>query len=286
MYGDSIFEVVTRNDINLLKKLIKHNADINVTDNNGMSLLHLVSDTEIANLLIKQGININATNNAGSTPIHWAVSKKNYSLVRLLLEYGAEINQADINGNTPLHLGAITDPYMIRLLLQGGADISRLNKKLLTPLQVAWNEGFSNNVQYLNTSFAKTIKFTDLVTPKLINSLDQQDQSKKILDVTMHPAIGFILRSNFEEAEKLIAKETNVNNIKDQKGNSALHWAIIKKNRGLVKNLLNQKADPNLKNMDQQSSLDILKMINDKSFSNYVIKLVEEQKKISKSIDK
>ena len=51
--------------------------------------------------LIKNGAEINSeTTNTKRTPIFYAVSFENYSLINFLIEKGADVNHMDINGET------------------------------------------------------------------------------------------------------------------------------------------------------------------------------------------
>ncbi|MGL4387767.1 MAG: ankyrin repeat domain-containing protein [Brevinema sp.] len=280
--NQSLFEAVGRNDVETTRYLISQNANIHIKDKNGMSLLHFISDVETADLLIKKGIDINATNNFGSTPLHWAVSQTNYNLVLHLLEYGAEIQAQDLNGNTALHLGSVTTPEMIALLLKGRARIDIENIYKQTPLQYALLNNKNEHVIYLSTSAIKGIQTNQYITPKLLTTFDQRDTNQKLLEVSVHPIIKMIFNNKFEQAEILIDRETNINTILDKDGNTILHWLVLKKNKPLIKKLLQKKADPQLKNKNNQTIFDLIDLTKDNNFKQYMNFLIEDQKKIKK----
>ncbi|MGL4561218.1 MAG: ankyrin repeat domain-containing protein [Brevinema sp.] len=281
-FGQSLIEAAGRNDLKAIKIMISQNANVHVKDHNGMSLLHLISDVETADLLIQKGIDINALNKFGSTPLHWAVSKTNYDLVLHLIEYGADINIADHNGNTPLHIAALITPEMIGLLLRGSARIDLQNIHKQTPLQYALAKGKPENSIYLNTSTVNTIPESKFITAKLLTVYDQRDTNLKVLEVSAHPIIQMIHTEQWDKVNLFIDRITNVNIIKDKDGNTLLHLAVLKKNRPLVKKLLQKKADPALKNNNGQTIIDLLNLLNDDNFKKYIEQLTKDLTKNKK----
>ena len=69
-------------------------------------------------LLLKKGADPNITNDDGLSPLHVAVNKQNISIVKLLLKYGANPNiKSKLYHQTPLHLAIKNNAYPIFLLL-------------------------------------------------------------------------------------------------------------------------------------------------------------------------
>ena len=81
---NSFFEAVVRNNRALVEYMIKNRADVTVTNSDGLTALHLVSDPKLGLTLIINGADINAKNRSGSTPLHWAVSRNKESIAKLL----------------------------------------------------------------------------------------------------------------------------------------------------------------------------------------------------------
>jgi len=85
--------------------------------------------------LLRAGANPDVRGNSGSTPLHYAASNNDLDLVALLLRYEASINLPENYGNTPLHYACRGRGLeTIRFLLNKGADPSKTNKSLDTPL--------------------------------------------------------------------------------------------------------------------------------------------------------
>ena len=100
------FARFNREDIEIIKTLIKGGADVNDKANNGNTPLHEAAmhndNANIIKELIKAGADINARNNHGFTPLHSAARfSKSVEIIRTLIEEGASIYTEDIVERTP-----------------------------------------------------------------------------------------------------------------------------------------------------------------------------------------
>ena len=89
----------------LVKLLLKHEADVNVTDYSGMtSLMHAANKGcySMVKLFLKQKAKVNMTDNFNYTALHFAVKHDYICTVRLLLTHKANPCIKDISGNTPM----------------------------------------------------------------------------------------------------------------------------------------------------------------------------------------
>ena len=57
-------------------------------------------------MLVKNAADINATDKNGDTPLHVAAQYNAYETALVLLEDGADTNAEDDKGHTPLHIAA------------------------------------------------------------------------------------------------------------------------------------------------------------------------------------
>ncbi|KAK6360084.1 hypothetical protein TWF730_006238 [Orbilia blumenaviensis] len=102
----------------LTKRLLEAGADPNNQDaNSGGPLLFAVGlqDKDVVELLLKHGADVNDDNNQGLTALHFAASAANKvqrgpetseAILRLLLSYGADVEKEAKDGETPLHRAA------------------------------------------------------------------------------------------------------------------------------------------------------------------------------------
>jgi ankyrin repeat protein len=111
-------------------------TDVNILNIKGESPLMLAALKGHKNLvekLIKKGADVNKT---GWTPLHYAASSGQLSIISLLLENSAYIDAESPNGTTPLMMAAMYGtPAAVKLLLQEGADVQLKNQQGLTALQ-------------------------------------------------------------------------------------------------------------------------------------------------------
>ena len=112
-------------------------TDVNILNVKGESPLMLAilkGQQDVAENLIKKGADVNKT---GWTPLHYAASSGQLSMISLLLENSAYIDAESPNGTTPLMMAAMYGtPAAVKLLLEEGADPQLKNQRGLTARHV------------------------------------------------------------------------------------------------------------------------------------------------------
>ena len=108
---------------------------LNVLGESPLMLAALKGELELATQMVKNGADVNKT---GWTPLHYAASNSQVSVVKLLLENYAYIDAGSPNGTTPLMMASMYgSPEAVKLLLDEGADPMLKNQLGLTALQFA-----------------------------------------------------------------------------------------------------------------------------------------------------
>ncbi|KAJ7953183.1 Ankyrin repeat domain-containing, chloroplastic-like protein [Quillaja saponaria] len=129
----------------LVDSLLKHNADINAVDKDGLTALHkaiIGKKQAVTNYLLRNSANPFIRDKEGATLMHYAVQVASSQAIKILLLYNVDINLQDNDGWTPLHVAVQarrTD--LVRLLLIKGADKALKNKDGLTPLDLCLYSG-------------------------------------------------------------------------------------------------------------------------------------------------
>ena len=141
---------IRRNRSRLAGILLKHGANANVVNNEGMTPLQILSkcyfkdEGIILNLalsLLKLGVDVNRLDKDNETPLHLAIRRDRFTLAGILLEHGADANVEDNNGQTPFQIlsqrhikdeGIILD--LVQLFLKNGAGLKTQNRDNETPL--------------------------------------------------------------------------------------------------------------------------------------------------------
>ncbi|CAG5115460.1 unnamed protein product [Candidula unifasciata] len=96
-------------NVRLVTTLLEQGADVNVAEEDGMSPLHILCNSEkhsfvrikIAKLLLRHKIDINMQDFYGRTALLLACHKNQIGLVDLLIHAGCDVNIPDKNGDTP-----------------------------------------------------------------------------------------------------------------------------------------------------------------------------------------
>lgn len=84
-----------RGSVEVVKLLLKHQADVNIVDGDGWAALHYAAwwgHVEVAELLLVHGAKVNALNSKGHTPIVSAIGDDNLNMIKVLIRYGADLN--------------------------------------------------------------------------------------------------------------------------------------------------------------------------------------------------
>ena len=113
---------------------------INQKTKHGHTPLHTAvraDGPEIVSLLLESGADVNITDTQGWSPLHLAVIRGHSDCVVSILHFGIKVDMMT-RGWTSLHLAALTDRVdIVSLLINGGADTSLINGQGKTALDIA-----------------------------------------------------------------------------------------------------------------------------------------------------
>ena len=139
-----------KKNLNLVKVLIQHGADVNAThqyNNYNLTALQWLikpkNDLNQMNIfleLLKHGADVNKVENQFKfTSLHIAAKEGNSKAIKHLLNYHANINPIDIFGITPLHYAIHSGEIScVNLLLEAGCDVNLRNGNTVpSPLHFA-----------------------------------------------------------------------------------------------------------------------------------------------------
>lgn len=183
----NLHDVVRKAELNQVKKLVSHGADVNATTAQGETPLHVAvqyGHRAIAEFLLAYGARGDVQNDDGDTPLHYAAGQGRADLVELLLNSQVDVNkknsqhwtflrlmtehaqatvakflnlsgQEDLawqkQGETALHRAVQGgNVKTVQLLLAAGADINATNDyNGQTPLHVAAGFGSLEVLSFL-----------------------------------------------------------------------------------------------------------------------------------------
>ena len=255
-YGDSLLlAAATLGNVDAVERLLSLGADVNKQNayTRDTAILRSVYGgyDEISRLLVYADADLNLPNNYRQTPMGLAVEKQNGYLIDLFLTNGVH---AGLDADTLLRASAQKNYVGVLAMLKGGVSPNVKNAPGNTPLIISASLGDTQSVRTLLAYRAD------------VNAVNNDGNT----------AMLYAARYNHPETVLALLAPLTMQyradvNIQNKKGETALYWAAMKGYAPVVKILLANDADKNLKTTSGQTALDVAKKYNRKE----VIKLLE-----------
>ena len=159
-----------KGNIIIIKKLINLGANIKLTNNKGLNILHLASQNNQVNVLAyfieKFNFDPMSIDQAKSTPLHWACYFGCENCVDYLLSFKeVNINSCDNEGKTPLHIAIVSENVnVIKKLIRYGSNKFIRDNNNNTPLELAEIKKKQNAISVLKKG-KKICKFFIIKPP-------------------------------------------------------------------------------------------------------------------------
>jgi ankyrin repeat protein len=241
-------------------------------------LLYAARENCIAciDVLLKHGADVNLPDPDGVSPLHLAIINSNWDFATRLIDAGADVNQWDVYGEAPLFAAigrsarreavrASIDPpnvadgmAVIRRLLDHGANPNM--QLFFRPANV---NGSTNTRG--STPLIRAANNGDL---ELVKLLLEHGADATIAMADRQTAIHAVLagrvpeKAALEIIRVLHAAGTDVNAValvnhrEEVRGGSALHFAVRKRYKDIIRQLASFGIDMNLKDQDGLTALD------------------------------
>ena len=249
---------IRRNRSRLVGILLEHGADANAENNEGMTPLQILSESDandernllnIAQLLLMHGAEVNRWDKANNTPLHLAIRRSRSRLAGILFEHGANANAENNEGMTPLQILSESDAddecdilNLAKLLLKCGAEVNRCDKANNTPLHLAMQRNrFMIAETLLEHGADANVENSGGMTPLQVLSQSHIEDERILLS----PAL-LLLK---------LGVELNRSNSDNE---TSLHLATQRNRFKLAEILLENGADTNAENDEGRTPLHIL----------------------------
>ena len=250
-------QIVTREK---LEGWLEDGADPNQELSNAL----LSGDKDRIKFLVSKGADVNKPDLQGWTPLTAAARQRRNETIDLLVELGADPNKADGNGLTPLAAALMRDHVpSIKTLVEHGADVEVPGQEDFRPLALALAEKKYEAAQALMDGGADVS----------IASGNQGLTPLMIVAGQTGPAEGSIflpgsLRPT-DIAKALVDKGANIDAQADN-GMTALMIAAANNSAPMVGLLMAAGADPDVKNAQGQTAIDVADLNDNKEASQAI----------------
>jgi len=141
--GDSpLHEAVKTGNLCLVKELVKHNAVVDVQNNEGCTPLHLAviaGYSQIVEYLLSSGARADIVTVDGTTPIHLSTLTSTFEILQMIARQSLHyLFSQDESGDTIVHWAVReNDESLLRILVQLGAPLQTFNYDQESPMSLA-----------------------------------------------------------------------------------------------------------------------------------------------------
>ena len=262
----------------VIKKVLDMGADPSIKDSNGWTALHYacqIGDIKFVEILIESGAKLNCFSNNNRTPLHFAAMNNFPNIVQFLLQNEANPNYKDSLGCSPIHLASKHgNVACINILLAYFADIYSEDFRKWNILHYASFNGHKEAVRFIS-------KY-DFDNGKLEKS--RNSQNKLPIEIIKNPPVKPYFISLWHAAREgdldmirqLLNGSEDVNEQTTFLMNTPLHIAVFNNHYLAVRLLLENGADPNLRNKDGVTSIDYAEVINNVISNKYSNETINE----------
>ncbi|AKI79758.1 hypothetical protein QJ850_gp029 [Acanthamoeba polyphaga mimivirus] len=242
------------NMTDIVTKLVKYGADVNITDSNNNTALLIATKTGkgnnmyFINLLLDLGADVNIQNIQMNTCLTLAIELNNLEMIKLFLEHDADVNITDYNGDNCLlvmfrynKFQNKNDVEIIRLLIKYGANVNFVNEYTVLSQAIDITSNFGPEVVQLlleNGADPNYVYDNETVLLKIFESYQKSMVGNDLLNVP------------------ILLKYGANPNILDKSGNNAILLAI--KNKfpiKIIKLLIDNNTDINVINKYKMTAL-------------------------------
>lgn len=239
-----------------IRVLLEYGASVNKADLRGRTPLHVAASSgtrDVVRLLLAEGANVEAKSDTATTSLHEAALEGWTTVVEELLAAGATIDACDTSRQTALHYACrSSNPSidLLKVLIQHGASPEARDSQGQLPLHFAVKEGNPSMVLALTENAESSICERDEYGKTAMHNAAQTGNT-----AVAECLLSAIRNSSNLEGFGVIDNIQRYINYMDTKGKTALHYAVEKAPIGLFNSLLDNGANPNLRDKEGNSVL-------------------------------
>lgn len=247
-------DAVYQNDILKMDEILKSNVAIDI---NKMFIIAVeVSNLSTIKFMLENGADVNYKNSNGNILSQASTKDSNLEKIKYIIENGGKYDEKSVGDQSPIYSSAQTRQFkLINFWLNNGIDINIQKSNGRTPIfDVCRNR---KNI-FANVTYYDTLK--------LLKFMIQKGANPSIKDKRGITPLHLISENGTAEHVKYISSFYNNINIQDNFLQTPLHYAARdiqydnkEKLHGVIKYLLSQGANKNLKDKMNRTPYDIVK---------------------------
>ena len=262
--NSSLHQAISSRDIQLVRNLVGHGADLNIKDADGRSPLReavQTQDQQVASILLESGADVESKCKLGITPLAYAAKLNDVEMAELLIKHGANINAVEIKNACPVLVDAAWRGFlgMLDLLIRSGADLQIRTSKGDCALQEAALQGHTDVIKRLvqaglpvdirgqdgHTALSQAARFGQLISVRALIELGANANTKS--DVGYFPLHHVAENDQVEIIDLLLNHGAEIDCV-DSTGRTPILIAARKGSEAAFRMLLERGAELNLVN--------------------------------------
>ena len=159
-------------ETDILQMLIKSGTKINISDNYGITPLHLVSfkgQDEYMSIFLQNNAEINVYDKFKRIPLNYAIMEGQLNSAYFLLEAGSTINSKDIDGNSLLHYAVSSKGNSLLfsiMLIDRKINLNEINNDGDTALMLIAKKNPKENVRLIKKLIDSGAKYKNIINYK------------------------------------------------------------------------------------------------------------------------
>ncbi|MGB0523830.1 MAG: ankyrin repeat domain-containing protein [Flammeovirgaceae bacterium] len=259
----------------LSEVIISHGADLEMRDRDGNTALLLATKQakgNIAQRLIAKNARINLKNNAGETPLYLSIKNNLLATTAVLLKRQASYeavfevskirNEGSVGDRMAQALAVLgireKQDQFITAALQARSDVGYLPKSAYPNVlrEAARTNQAATFMRFVEKDPSRVLQPEGLSALHIAIAEKNVEITKRLLDKLLNlrskTAMGvnpfhYAAQTGFVNGLDVLTKRFDIN-MQDEKGNTALHHAVMGNQADMIRALLNRGANPKIKN--------------------------------------
>lgn len=273
--NDLLLEAAGKGSVTQLRNAISQGGDVNAVDSKGNSALYITVDRNRKaqfDILLQAGANVNFADSSGKQIVVVAIEKIRANMLKPLLDKGVSPETQSPDGKTLIVIAVekFLERWdnsrlgMVRDLIQARANTSVPMPKGHTVLQEfanqgwhaflreAFSQGADANVRDRNNNLlihlaTKSNAKNNLIHPTIDLLLSKGQNINWEGERKMTPLLLAAEKNDLARVAHILKKRPNVN-AKNDKGETALSFAVKTQNANMIRTLIRSGASPNIRN--------------------------------------